>query len=312
MKKNIRDVFFESSLQEIEYFLDKIQLDENSEYEKEKITEMVFKKIGLEKENSNSDLTSKLAQKGKKTPVHRLFYAAACVLLALAVVLGVKYINFGNSPAVSGDASDGSFSESENNMSCGISTDKYMEETSGKDEQKILFDGKKAIGYGIKYPSGDYFPPELGTVEIARPLRDAFDIYTDDEFFCVSVITRSKYEDLKKSLTYEGETYEELYEKRENSVEDAERFSIIAKTFAEECKKRDIEFFKNNDIYVMDATKNTMADFHIVVTEEQLDSLEITNQQSYYFYFDNPEKWGSVEYEYELVIPSKQADFEVK
>ena len=40
MKKNIRDVFFEASLQELEYFLDKIQLDENFECENKKITEM--------------------------------------------------------------------------------------------------------------------------------------------------------------------------------------------------------------------------------------------------------------------------------
>jgi hypothetical protein len=298
-KIELKTLLDDASSDHIESFIEKNKNSSISDDMLKNIKAKTFEKTGI-KTASEKETTKK---KGKKIPMRRWFYAAACLILAFAVAIGVKYINFGNPPAISGDTSDGH--ESENNMSGGISTDKYMEETSGKDEPKILFDGKKAIGYDIKYPGGDYFPPELGTIEITRPLRDAFELYDDDEFFCVSVITRSKYEDLKKSLTYEGETYEDLYAKRENSVEDAERFSIIAKIFSEECKKRDVEFFKNNDIYVMDATVNTRADFHIVVTEKQLDSLEITNQQSYYFEFDNPEKWGEVEFEYELVIPSK-------
>lgn len=310
IKIELNELLNELSLEYIESFLEKNEVSGVSNEMLGNIKDKVFEKIGEDKNKApilktdsheNENLKKKLK---KEKNLRRWIYAAACVVLAIAVALGIKYAGFGNvSSTTSGDDYSEGSALSESGFSGEISNDKFFEENSINDELKIFLGEKEVMGYDVKYPAGDYFPPELGEVEFDINLIDAFEKYNGDELFCVSVKSRSKYEDLRKSLTYDGETYEELYEKRENSVQDAEKFSIVAKMYVDECNKRDIEFFKSNDIFVIDATDGAWENFHALATKEQLVSLEITNQQSYYIYFDNPEKWEKVEFEYTLVSP---------
>lgn len=177
-----------------------------------------------------------------------------------------------------------------------------IEESREEESIEKLLEGKKIIGYDVKYPAGDYFPAEMGTIEIDSILLSAFDKYESDEMFCVLIRANSKYEDLKQSVVYEGETYAELYAKRENSDEDAAKFSSVAKLYAAECEKKDIEFFKNLGIIVAEIEEDGFLAF---ATEEQLGNLNLSSEQSFNAYLDTPNKLGEGKLEFENFSSSK-------
>ena len=173
-----------------------------------------------------------------------------------------------------------------------------IEESREEESIEKLLEGKKIIGYDVKYPAGDYFPAEMGTIEIDSILLSAFDKYESDEMFCVLIRANSKYEDLKQSVVYEGETYAELYAKRENSDEDAAKFSAVAKLYAAECEKNDIEFFKNSGVIVAEF-EGEEDGFIVFSTEKQLKELKVSSEQSFNAYLDTPNKLGEGKFEFE-------------
>lgn len=112
-KIELKTLLDDATLDSIERFIEKNEYSGIHDEMLNDVKAKVFEKTGIkttgEKETSN--------KKGKKTPMRRWFYAAACVLLAFAVVLGTKYVNFGNNPLVtSGDTSDEIMSEMENSI----------------------------------------------------------------------------------------------------------------------------------------------------------------------------------------------------
>ncbi len=137
MKKDIKDVFYELSLSEIEKILNCVEAPSVANKDSlENIKKMTKKKCGL-------------LQK-RKIPIKRVFALAACVLLAVAVALGVKYINFGNNPPiVSGEASDDKSAEGENSFvseESTASTSTESENTSTEDNFEI-----KGINWRSQY-----------------------------------------------------------------------------------------------------------------------------------------------------------------
>ena len=159
-----------------------------------------------------------------------------------------------------------------------------------------LLEGKKIIGYDVKYPAGDYFPAEMGKMELDSILSSAFEKYENGETFCVLIKANSKYADLKQSVVYEGETYEALFAKRENSDDDAAKFNAAAKLYAAECEKKDVEFFKNSGIIVAEIEEDGFLAF---ATEEQLGNLNLSSEQSFNAYLDTPDKLGEGKLEFE-------------
>ncbi len=141
MKKNIKDVFFESNANELEDFLKAVNEGEIEEKTKDVLIKRVLKKTGIENKNSENDAFKPTDEKKRKMNFNRWGALAACVLVAVAVALGVKYINFGNNPPiVSGEASDDKSAEGENSFESVESTESAStesENTSTEDNFEI-------------------------------------------------------------------------------------------------------------------------------------------------------------------------------
>ncbi len=178
------------------------------------------------------------------------------------------------------------------------SSETVSDESLEKEDVLKLLEGKSIVGYEAKYPAGDYFPAEKGTIDLDLTLKQALEKYEDDQLFCVLIKTRSKYDDAKSEVVYEGETYEELYLKKDNSDEDAEKFSAVAKLYAKECKKRDMEFFKNEGIIVSEFG-DVDDEFLVFATETQINELKVSTEQSLNAYLDTPDKLGEGKLEFE-------------
>ena len=168
MKMNITDVFFYSTAQELEYFLKNIEECEIDERIKIKITDSVFKKTGLENVDTKEEGLKSIVEKNKKTYIRRWIYAAAVSLLAVIVVVGGKYINFGDTPPIlSEDTSEDKSTEiensleSENSEAGENSVDNVNSSHVSTEEYKDMFqDGDfeiKGINWRCLEESGGYY-----------------------------------------------------------------------------------------------------------------------------------------------------------
>lgn len=123
-KVKLKDVLDDASPDQIESFIEKNKNSGVSDEIVENIKAKVLEKTGIENKNSESDAFKPTDKKTRKMNFNRCGALAACVLLAVAVALGVKYINFGNNPPiVSGEASDDKSAEGENSLASGEASD---------------------------------------------------------------------------------------------------------------------------------------------------------------------------------------------
>ncbi len=140
-KVKLKDVLDNASPDQIESFIEKNKNSGVSDEIVENIKAKVLEKTGIENKNSENDAFKPTDKKTRKMNFNRWGALAACVLLAVAVALGVKYINFGNNPPiVSGEASDDKSAEGENSLASGESAESAStesENTSTEDSFEI-------------------------------------------------------------------------------------------------------------------------------------------------------------------------------
>ncbi len=162
-KIELKTLLDDASSDHIESFIEKNKNSSISDDMLENIKSKVFEKTGIktacEKETAN--------KKGKKTHLCRLLYAAACVLLALAVAVGAKYINFGNNPpAVSTDES--------NAISAG--TESYYSGDNSNESQNTTQDEP----FEIKGINWDNLSDEDSKVHGGSPVLNGVDVFLDN------------------------------------------------------------------------------------------------------------------------------------
>ncbi len=102
-KIELKTLLDDASSDHIESFIEKNKNSSISDDMLRNIKAKTFEKTGIKTTTENETLN----KKSKKPHLRRWFYAAACLLLAFAVVIAAKHINFGNNPpVVSGDDSN--------------------------------------------------------------------------------------------------------------------------------------------------------------------------------------------------------------
>ncbi len=146
----LKDVLDDASSDQIDDFIEKNKNSNISEDVLENIKAKVFEKTGIENKIVEKDVQESIVKKDKKVNFRGWFTAAACIILAVALAIGGKYINFGNHPSVLSEDDSGDKSTDVENSNVSEIVSDESQNTSADDNFEI-----KGINWGMEIDKAD-------------------------------------------------------------------------------------------------------------------------------------------------------------